>query len=541
MKLPLWCEVFLHEDTGHNPKVSWVELFFDLQYVPIVFKLGIYLKEHTTVSAVGFSFGLFLCFFMIRLHSNMIFGRFSNDDIFGKVIFYIIQAGVLVMAVHLDTGIEDDADQMNLAIALLVCKCALLVYYIKCAYYVPHARNHLYVTMSGVVIGIILTVIAVFDRSPGNEIALFTGGNVAEAVFHIVSESFPQFRVPMAVDHCAERTGLLIILALGEAVLGIALAPVNNEFRHGVVLIMGFTLVFCLSLLYFDSQPLDEDKHALWRSQLRGITYTYLHLFLAYSIFAVGVGVAGLVKYSGKGVTCPEGIGRLVSVFSGTTCVLFQLSRFLHKSIKAPRVLSVMKNGSRLLMGLFMCVLAEITTDPLTLVSSLMTLVIVLNVLDSIVFCYTHKESQLSVVRIAAPRRQSRRMSNTPLERKNRELRLTANKAAMNIMAQMGQAWELRRLFMRWAQWAHQRHLRHDDAMIGPAGMRKKLAKLAISTEPYDGDDDTALRSPRHQNSSIKSPTARATPLMSPKLSSLLPSHAQGFSPLHKGDMILEK
>eukprot|EP00759_Apiculatamorpha_spiralis_P017186 PhF_6_TR23295/c1_g1_i5/m.32851 len=287
MMLPLWLPVFLHSDTGVNPKVSWVELFFDLQYVPIVYQFGRFLEGSNagTTEAVALVFSLYVCFYTIRMHSNMIFGRFSNDDVFGKVVFYIIQVCLLVMAVHLDNGLEHKSDREGFFASLAIAKGLTLVYYIKCMYFIPHAKGYLAVVIAGLVVGIMTTIGAILTTNMDAVVSLYTLGNGVESITLILGEVVPSLYVPLCLDHFAERTGLLVILALGEAVLGMALGPNFVNVSQGVLLVIGFTLVFSLSMLYFDSQPLEERKHAVHRGKWRCVCYMYIHLFLTFSIF----------------------------------------------------------------------------------------------------------------------------------------------------------------------------------------------------------------------------------------------------------------
>eukprot|EP00759_Apiculatamorpha_spiralis_P017187 PhF_6_TR23295/c1_g1_i6/m.32852 len=210
MMLPLWLPVFLHSDTGVNPKVSWVELFFDLQYVPIVYKLGLYLKESVSITTAALAFSMYFCFYSVRMHSNMIFGRFSNDDVFGKVVFYIIQVCLLVMAVHLDNGLEHKSDREGFFSSLAIAKGLTLVYYIKCMYFIPHAKGYLAVVIAGLIVGIMTTIGAILTTNMDAVVSLYTLGNGVESITLILGEVVPSLYVPLCLDHFAERTGLLV-------------------------------------------------------------------------------------------------------------------------------------------------------------------------------------------------------------------------------------------------------------------------------------------------------------------------------------------
>eukprot|EP00759_Apiculatamorpha_spiralis_P017183 PhF_6_TR23295/c1_g1_i2/m.32848 len=403
MMLPLWLPVFLHSDTGVNPKVSWVELFFDLQYVPIVYQFGRFLEGSNagTTEAVALVFSLYVCFYTIRMHSNMIFGRFSNDDVFGKVVFYIIQVCLLVMAVHLDVGLTN-LDQKTFFSSLAVAKALTLVYYLKCLYFIPHAKGYLVVVMIGLLVGLNCSIVCVFVQDSALLILSYTIGNVIENLTLILGEVVPSLHVPLCLDHFAERTGLLVILALGEAVLGMALGSNYYSLGQGVLLVLGFTLVFSLSLIYFDSQPLDKSKHAVHRGKWRCVSYMYLFLFLTFGIFVVGVGVTSIVKDSVTSDVAQTFGARSLSVSCGGSCLLLIVCRTLHRDWDRDRwvsVRSVTLHALRVLICCLMFIIDELTHEVSVLLGVLTGLAVIKNVLDGLTYFVTTKQSQLSVQR----------------------------------------------------------------------------------------------------------------------------------------------
>eukprot|EP00760_Papus_ankaliazontas_P000635 PhM_4_TR10159/c0_g1_i1/m.7804 len=396
MKLPLWCPVLLHHDTRSVPKVSWFELFFDLQYVPVVYKLGLYLKDNPGWDGIGVTFIIFVCFWAIRLHCNMIFGRFSNDDVFGKLIYFVTQAGILNMAAHIDKGLNDENDRYHFAGAIIVVKMVEVIYYSKCAWYVPHARAHVAVNTVGLVVSLILNIPALFEGDRDVSLVYYGIGTAAELVAQVFAELVDYLYVPVCVDHCAERTGLLVILAFGEAALGLILTPGQTDWEHNVILLFCFTHVFCLSLLYFDSQPLSEKKHAVHRSKVRGVLYTYLHLFITFSVYVVGVSVAFMLKAG----TMKTAYARMLSVSTGLTATMFYVCRALHKKPRWPKPVGWFRNVSRICICALMLMCGEFIEEQITLIAVEMSLVIVLNMVDTLVFSRVQKESQLSIPRI---------------------------------------------------------------------------------------------------------------------------------------------
>jgi low temperature requirement protein LtrA len=96
--------------------------------------------------------------------------------------------------------------------------------------------------------------------------------------------------VPVHPRHIPERFGLLIIIVLGEAVIGVVLgtAEVTWTLLSGTVAFGGFLAGAAIWWLYFDF--LDATA-VVTRNVRSGMTFVYAHYFVASGIAALGVGV----------------------------------------------------------------------------------------------------------------------------------------------------------------------------------------------------------------------------------------------------------
>ena len=96
--------------------------------------------------------------------------------------------------------------------------------------------------------------------------------------------------VPVDPRHLPERFGLLIIIVLGEGVIGVVLgtAEVSWTLRSGAVAFAGFLTGAAIWWLYFDF--LDATS-VVTRNVRSGLTFVYAHFFVAAGIAALGVGV----------------------------------------------------------------------------------------------------------------------------------------------------------------------------------------------------------------------------------------------------------
>ena len=96
--------------------------------------------------------------------------------------------------------------------------------------------------------------------------------------------------VPVHPRHIPERFGLLIIIVLGEGVLGVVLgtAAVSWTAVSGAVAFAGFLTGASIWWLYFDFL---DGAAVVTRNVRSGMTFVYSHYFVAAGVAALGVGV----------------------------------------------------------------------------------------------------------------------------------------------------------------------------------------------------------------------------------------------------------
>ena len=99
-------------------------------------------------------------------------------------------------------------------------------------------------------------------------------------------------------DHLVERFGLIIIIALGESILGIGIGAAGLPLDAALVVagLLGFTIAACLWWSYFDwvifiEQASLTDEVGSKRAELARDLYSYLHLPMVAGIvlFAFGI------------------------------------------------------------------------------------------------------------------------------------------------------------------------------------------------------------------------------------------------------------
>ena len=96
--------------------------------------------------------------------------------------------------------------------------------------------------------------------------------------------------MPVDPRHIPERFGLLVIIVLGEGVIGVVLGTAQASWTllSGTVAFAGFLTGAAIWWLYFDFL---DAASVVMRNVRSGITFVYAHYFVAAGIAALGVGV----------------------------------------------------------------------------------------------------------------------------------------------------------------------------------------------------------------------------------------------------------
>ena len=121
--------------------------------------------------------------------------------------------------------------------------------------------------------------------------------------------------VPVDPRHIPERFGLLVIIVLGEGVIGVVLgtAEVSWTVRSGAIAFAGFLSGAAIWWLYFDFL---DAASVVTRNVRSGITYVYAHYFVTAGIAALGVGVKLAIFSVEPGTRCDH-IGWIAAAGTG--------------------------------------------------------------------------------------------------------------------------------------------------------------------------------------------------------------------------------
>ena len=297
----------LRRMVGRDPSESHrgatpLELFFDLTLVVAFAQAGNetagLIAEGRFASAIlAFAFVMFaVCWAWINF--SWFASAFDTDDWFYRVTTMVQMVGVLVLALgipdvfdSIDRG--EPVDNTVVVAGYIVMRIAMLAQWIRVARQDPSHRR--------VALGYVITISVsqlgwtgalFFDLRVGAFLPLALALVGIELIGPILAER-RDGGTPWHPHHIAERYGLLVIITLGEGILGTIVAVAALVDKVGwsaeavLVAIAGTGLTFGLWWNYFITPSAD----VLERHRSRSWGWGYGHIPLFASIAAIGAGV----------------------------------------------------------------------------------------------------------------------------------------------------------------------------------------------------------------------------------------------------------
>lgn len=284
-----------HEDAHDH--VHWVELFYDLIHVVIIFLLGNFLSDHLTwVGFLAFA-GIFTAVWFAWADSSVFNSLYVSTDVKHRLIMSCQIVTAMVMAASIPHVL--DKGWMYFALAYSANRMITA--------YLYHRTNRLGVestVLSRTVsrnffIISILFAISAFLPAPYN-FALFAFSILSIQLQYM----FPKLgvlenkRFLPRLGHMSERFALLLLIVVGEGFFKLVITlsekgvyKVTPEVLFNFM--FGGIAVFVQCWIYFDfvgnGKPKDQEKRTL-------VSWWLAHLFLMLSAVMVGVALAGEVK-----------------------------------------------------------------------------------------------------------------------------------------------------------------------------------------------------------------------------------------------------
>lgn len=286
----------------HHRASTPLELLFDLTIV-VAFgtaadELAHFLAEgHGAAGIGGFVFAAFAVSWA-WLNYTWFASAYDTDDWVFRIATMVQMAGVIVIALGIPQMFEslDRGDTLDVGVVVagyVVMRIALLALWAQVSRddpdRAPAART--YIVMFGTIqIGWVL--LAILHLPVTINLGLFVGLVALEMTAPFVAER--RVSTPWHPHHIAERYGLLIIITLGEVIIGTVASL--NALVHGeagwsldtaLLAIGGIGLTFGCWWMYF-SVPWAEP---IVRHRGRGFVFGYGHLLLFAALAAMGGGL----------------------------------------------------------------------------------------------------------------------------------------------------------------------------------------------------------------------------------------------------------
>ena len=297
----------LRRMVGRDPSESHrsatpLELFFDLTFVIAFAQAGTqaaYLLElgHFQPAIIAFSFAVFSITWA-WINYSWLASAYDNDDIYFRVATMVAMIGVLLIALGMPQffhSVDEGAyiDNRLMVVGYVIMRVATIALWLRAARHdPPHRRAALtYVVVVSIAqVGWILLLVAWLPLVP--TLVLSALLVLIELSGPVIAES-RDGGTPWHAHHIAERYGLLVIITLGEVVLGtiLAISAVVEEqgwdLEAGLVAVGGTLLAFALWWVYF----IMPSGAVLARHRRRGFVWGYGHIVIFGALAATGAGL----------------------------------------------------------------------------------------------------------------------------------------------------------------------------------------------------------------------------------------------------------
>lgn len=295
---PMWRKPQHHLDKDEvHDHVHWVELFYDLIHVVIIFLLGNYLSDNLSVNGFLVFAGLFVAIWFAWADSSVFNSLYVSTDVKHR----LIMSSQIVTAMVMAASIPYVAGEGWLYFALAFAANRLITAYLY------HRTNRLRVEGSRLaqsvsrnflILSVVFAVSAFIPFPYGYW--LFGFGIVSIQCLYMLPKIgvLDNKRFLPRLGHMSERFALLLLIVVGEGFFKLVVTLSEkgiHKVEHDVLanFIFGGASVFVLCWIYFDfvgnGKPKNENKWTL-------VNWWLAHLFLMLSAVTIGVALSGEVK-----------------------------------------------------------------------------------------------------------------------------------------------------------------------------------------------------------------------------------------------------
>ena len=280
--------IHLHSpEPGHERRVGWLELFYDLIYVATLIRMGDALSHHADLKGVLTFAGLFLPIWFTWTGYTFYSNRFVVDDFGHRAMTFVQMAAIGGMAVTVGDVFE--GHYQNFFLFYAGARFVLVMLYARAWRELPHTGRLVGRFAVGFAAGAVLWAVSAFVPLPwalpvwavamGIDLSVPLGRRAREL----------SSRFPPDVLHMSERYGLLTLIVLGESfvkVLGYV-ADKGLTPDRAMMAVLALAITVSLWWIYFD----DVAGSRIKRKRLAPFVWIYAHLPMTMAITAVGVAI----------------------------------------------------------------------------------------------------------------------------------------------------------------------------------------------------------------------------------------------------------
>ena len=333
---------------GHERKVTWLELFYDLVYVAAIIQLGNTLSNDVSWGGFLRFVALFIPIWWSWTGITFYVNRFVVDDVMHRLLIFTQIGFIAILAMSTVDAFGALGQQFILAYVGI--RAILIVLYLRAYRHAPAARPLIRRFIIGFTIAAAIWLVSAFVPPPARY-ALWALAMIADLAVPFTSRRFNTL-LPPDVHHMTERYGLFTIIVAGEAfVKVISSAPTAPLTVHQLLLGgLGLALAGSLWWLYFD----DVAGSPLQTTSRAPFVWLYSHLPVAVGLTAFGVAIKKVV-FLQAGEALPEkyrlllgGALALYLVF----CLLIDLVTTRSHHARPPRMRAAWRLGAAAVVAL---------------------------------------------------------------------------------------------------------------------------------------------------------------------------------------------
>jgi len=309
-------------DSGHERRVTWLELFFDLIFVAAIAQIGAALAaDYSVHGLVRFAFMFLLIWWAWLGHTNYA-TRFDADDGLHRLLTFVQIFAAAAMAANSKASFES-RDSAGFGAAYAALRLVLVIQYLR-ARRIPETRRMASLYSVGFGVAALLWCLAALLPAP-ERFWVWGAAMVVDLGTPWIGVKYIR-QCPADPVHLPERFGLFTIILLGESVAAVMHGMENQETwppSAAISAIMGLALAFAYWWWYFDGARGAGDRHVKSKEDaFRFQLWSYVHLPLYLAIAVVGVGVEHVISLTPGEQLHREGTWILVGAGCATMVAL---------------------------------------------------------------------------------------------------------------------------------------------------------------------------------------------------------------------------